>query len=152
MEPYKDNITYIFQETGITSLEQIGYVWATIAPQIDLKLPIPKWAREVFPSPLSEINYQIFAASVYPKALRQAGGCRDVEAMIENMETYIETRNIAQSVFYAAHDNNLVTNLECLTITTEILSPDFAANMAVELGEENGEYFVRVSSKLLGKK
>ena len=149
LEPFANFLYYLTIETGknVSNSNDMYYLYHALMTEKSMNLPLPNWTKNIFPygKLLDGINleYEIFS---YNTEMRRLNGGMLLRKFTDDMTNYknnvLDQRN--KLFLYSGHETNVAAVLQALGVYTPHV-PEYSSAVFVELHEENGDYFVKVS-------
>ncbi|XP_011310110.1 venom acid phosphatase Acph-1 [Fopius arisanus] len=145
---YKDLLKNLTEWTGksFTTGQDYENLYSYLTALYSMELPLPNWTRGIFPEggvkELALLNLRIKS---YTQRLKTLNGGMILRNFTGNMQNAIdETEPNAKMVLLSGHDENIAGLLITLGVF-ESDHPQYSSAIFMELLEDDGEYYVRIS-------
>ncbi|XP_028135702.2 prostatic acid phosphatase [Diabrotica virgifera virgifera] len=141
---------YINRYTGlkIKSFSEIRTVFDDFKIQVDVGLPLPDWAKAVYPEPVTSIAGWLFESFTRTDEMKRFATGRFLNNILEYFENMSEDCTYSQKYqFYSGHDLNIASILNSFGAFNPPYPPQFASTVYMELHLEDWEPVVKVFSK-----
>ncbi|CAG9834466.1 unnamed protein product [Diabrotica balteata] len=149
-EEYAEVYKYINKYSGldIRSYYQIHTVFDDFKIQEDVGLPLPDWAKAVYPEPITSIAgwfFEVFSRTIQMKRLIKGRFLNKVVEYFEQMA--VDPSSCEKYQFYSGHDSNIASLLNSFGSFRPPYPPNFASTVYIELHFESWQHVVKVFSK-----
>ncbi|XP_072387070.1 prostatic acid phosphatase-like [Diabrotica undecimpunctata] len=141
---------YINKYSGlnIKSFNDIHPVFDDFKIQVDVGLPLPDWAKAIYPEPITSIAGWLFESYSRTYQMKRLATGRFLNNIVEYFENMSENCSYSQKYqFYSGHDLNIASILNSFGAFNPPYPPQFASTIYMELHVENWQHVVKVFSK-----
>lgn len=145
MEELKPLLEYITNETKSTiELSNLVKIYDNLVVDTENKLPIPEWAKKVYPDemlPFVKFAFELFSYNDNLKRLRVGVLLHKITQMFLRKANGTLTPNRKMWIF-SGHDTTLMPLLD--TFGQPLVMTPYASAIIMELYRKNNKYFVKV--------
>ncbi|XP_057669200.1 testicular acid phosphatase homolog [Diorhabda carinulata] len=157
-EKYTKLYRYISHNSGenVTSLREVHNVYDCLAAEHSIGLPLPKWAKHIYPQPLSDLDALYFDSFSHTVKLQRLGTGTLLFEILKYFDDMTRDPTTSQKFqMFSGHDYNIAGVLNSLGAFNPPRSVPFASSIYFELRKNrNNTYYVNAwfkeQSKLKG--